>query len=454
MKMLMILLLVSTFSTSNDLRIYESGMAFLLNKNYPEAVKEFQTLVDQYPDSEKADDALLEIGKYHYLMGEKDKALEYFNKIINNYKTSDSYDNAMYYKGLILLDKQDIEGAYQVLSRIKAAIPDSEILDKVYYKLGEISGLKGNFKQGLFFVSKVYMRFPESEVFDDSMETASYFYYKLGNTAEALKMLSFITLENIKDENINFLTTNLLRFFLNKKYKAHRVYYQLPRPGLIATDKKGTLYAYSKKDEYIYVIKKGKMRKFSTPSEITSIFYSDKYGFFYSTSNRIFNKQEKTSISFSDNGDTLTNIVSIAVDYFGNYLIYDKDKAVVYKFDKDGKMLDKIVAPADYIKIRKDGKIFIIRDSRNIVDIRDFKGKILKTITTYKKIVDVDFDNYDNVYLLVDKGKTLVILRQDLSLYQRIDIYNYLGGRFYHLAVDGDSSIFLSDKSSSIVRFN
>ncbi len=454
MKLLMVLLLVANFSTSNDLRIYESGMAFLLNKNYSEAVKEFQTLVDQYPDSEKADNALLEIGKYYYLIGEKDRATEYFDKVITKYKSSDSYDNALYYKALILLDKQDIDSAYELLSRIKAGIPDSEILDKVYFKLGEISGLKGNYKQGLFFISKIYMRFPESDVFDDSMELASYFYYKLNNPGEGLKMLSFVTLENIENENVNYLTSNLLRFFLKKRYKVHRTYYQMPKPGLIATDKKGTLYAYSKKEGCFYVIKKGKMKKFSTPSEITSIFYSDKYGVFYSTSNRVFNKEERTSKSFTDGGEPLAHIVSIAVDYFGNYLIYDKDKAVVYKFNSEGKLLKKIVAPADYIKIRKDGRIFIVRDSRNVIDIRDFKGKLIKTIANYKKIVDMDFDNYDNIYMLVDKGKTLVILREDFSLFQKISIYDTLGGRFYHLSVDGDGTIFLADKSSSIVRFN
>ncbi len=454
MKILMILLLLSNFGTSNDLRIYESGMAFLLNKNYSEAIKEFQTLVDQYPDSKKADDALLEIGKYYYESGEKATAIQYFNKIIENYKSSDCYDNALYYKALILLDEQKIDDAYSLLSKIKAGIPDSEILDKVYYKLGEISGLKGNYKQGLYFLSKVYMRFPESKVFDDSMEQASYYYYKLKNPAEGLKMLSFITLENIKCEDLDYLSTDLLRFFSNKKYKVHRTYYQMPKPTLVATDKKGTLYAYSKKDGYIYVIKKGKMKKFSTPSEVTSIFYSPKFGFFYSTENRIFNKATRVSKSFTDGGEPLSNIVSIAIDYFGNYLIYDKDRAVIYKFDKNGKLLKKIVAPADYIKLRKDGKIFVVRDSRNVVDVRDFKGKFIKTIANYKKIVDIDFDNYDNIYMLVDKGKTLIILREDFSLFQRVNIYGTLGGKFHHLTVDGDGTIFLSDKSSTIVRFN
>ncbi len=456
MKILVILLLLANFSTSNDLRIYESGMAFLMNKNYSEAIKEFQTLVEQYPSSSKADDALLEIGKYYYFSGEKDKALTYFDKIIKDkgYRNSDCYDNALYYKGLILFDNQDLNGAYEVLSKIKTGIPDSEILDKVYYKLGEISGLKGNYKQALFFISRVYMRFPESDVFAPSMKEASYFYYKLGNPSEGLKMLSIVNENGNKDSKVSFLTTDLLRFYLNKKYKKKRVYYQMPKPSIICSDKKGTLYAFSKKEDYVYVIKKGKMKKFSTPDEVTSMFYSDKFGFFYSTPNRVFSKKDKTSKSFSDDGEVLSNIVSIAIDYFGNYFIYDKDNAVIYKFDSEGRLLKKIISPADYIKIRKDGKVFVVRESRNLIDIRDMSGKSLKTITSYKKIIDLDFDNYDNIYMLVDKGKTLIVLREDLKVFQRMDLYGTFGSKFYHIAVDGDGSIFLSDKSSTIVRVN
>ncbi len=453
MKALLIFLLLTNFSASNEIRIYESGMAFMLNKNYEEAIKEFQTLVEQYPHSEKADDALLEIGKYYYLVHQNEKALTYFDKIIKDYKKSNSYDNALYYKALILLDKQDIEKSYECLSTIKTAIPDSEILDKVYFRLAQISGLKGNYRQGLFFLSKIYMRFPESDVFNKSMELASYFYYKLNNPAEGLKMLSFIRLEGSQGFHLDGLTSNLLRFYLNKKYKIHRTYYQIPKPGLLTTDKNGTLYAYSRKEEAIYVIKKQKMKKFLAPDEITSIFYSPKFGFFYSTENRVFNKTEGTSRSFTDEGEVLKNIVSIAIDFFGNYIIYDKDRAVVYKFDKNGKLLKKIVVPADYIKIRKDGKLFIVRDSRNVIDIRDFNGKLLKTIGTYRKIVDLDFDNYDNVYMLVDKGKTLVILTQDLKLFQKINLYGLFGNKFHNITIAGDGNIFLSDRSSSIVRF-
>ena len=452
MKALLTLFLVLSLTSSNDLRIYESGMAFLLNKNYDQALKEFHTLVEQYPKSDKADDALLEIAKYYYDSEDYDNALGYLDKLIDEYKTSDSVDNALLYKGLILLKRGEIDKAYELFFKVKTGFPQSDVLDRVYYYLGEVSGLKGYYKQGLFFLSTVYMRFPESPLFAPAMKKASYFYYKIGNPEEGLKMLSIVNTEGLNDRENDLLTENLLRFYLKKKFKSRSIYYQMEKPSVLVSDKKGKLYVFSKRDDYIYVIEKGKMRKFSTPGTITSMWYSPQFGFFYSTENRVFAKNQGTSLSFSVNGEALSYIVSIAVDYFGNYYIYDKDKAVIGIFDSKGKFKKRIVAPADYIKIRKDGYRFVVKESRSIVEIYNLEGKRVKTLTGYRKIMDLDFDNYDNVYMITDKGKTLIVLNDDFSLFQRFDLYGTLGRKFYHLAVDGDGSVYLSDKSSQIVR--
>src|SRR5437016_738189 len=45
-------------------RQYESGLSFMQNKQYTEALKDFQTVVDSFPKSSVADDALLQIAMY------------------------------------------------------------------------------------------------------------------------------------------------------------------------------------------------------------------------------------------------------------------------------------------------------------------------------------------------------------------------------------------------------
>src|ERR1043166_8460375 len=43
---------------------YDSGLAFLQNKRYAEALKDFQVVIDSFPKSRVADDALLQIALY------------------------------------------------------------------------------------------------------------------------------------------------------------------------------------------------------------------------------------------------------------------------------------------------------------------------------------------------------------------------------------------------------
>src|SRR5262249_50510709 len=43
---------------------YQSGLDFLQNKRYAEAIKDFQTVIDSFPKSAVADSALMQIGFY------------------------------------------------------------------------------------------------------------------------------------------------------------------------------------------------------------------------------------------------------------------------------------------------------------------------------------------------------------------------------------------------------
>src|SRR5687767_6140394 len=45
-------------------RRYEQGVAFMDSQKYQEAIKDFQAIVDQYPTSSVADDALVQIARY------------------------------------------------------------------------------------------------------------------------------------------------------------------------------------------------------------------------------------------------------------------------------------------------------------------------------------------------------------------------------------------------------
>ena len=59
--------ITSAQQSSEDLprRQYDSGMAFLQGQRYTEALKDFRAIIDSFPKSAVADNALLQISQYH-----------------------------------------------------------------------------------------------------------------------------------------------------------------------------------------------------------------------------------------------------------------------------------------------------------------------------------------------------------------------------------------------------
>ena len=53
--------------SSEDLprRQYESGLTFMNGQRYNEALKDFQAVIDSFPKSQVADNALLQVAMYH-----------------------------------------------------------------------------------------------------------------------------------------------------------------------------------------------------------------------------------------------------------------------------------------------------------------------------------------------------------------------------------------------------
>jgi len=440
----------------NDQRLYESGIAFLSNNNFDQAFMELSNLINQYQNSPYADDALLVIGKYFYKNENNDKATQYFSNIVNNYRTSDSCDDAFYYLGLINLQKGDIEKAYNNFTAVKTGFPNSNVLDLVFYNLAVVSTHKNQYKKALYFLANIYTRFSESSIFNLAMKKAAYCFYKIDKPGEGLKMLGALNENNLNDKASNSLTEALLRFMTHKKYKKAKVYYEHPYANLLCNSQNGTLYTATKKDPHILTISEKRSKRKNTPNPVNAMIYSKNYGLCYSIGDRVFCEKNAHSVSFSYNGEILKKIVSFFIDPYNNFWIYDKDTGFLYKYSSEGKLIKQFTYPkVDYVKFRQDGKMFIVHDSRKIIDIKNLEGKTIKQITNYGKIKDISFDSIGNIYLLANKGKTIVVLTDKFKTFQQFSV-GLLGigvDKVDHLSVGFDSQIYLSStKNGKIYR--
>ena len=67
---------------------YWLGESYYVTRNFDSALREFNTLVNAHPDSQKVTHALLKIGYIHDELGQKEKAREILTALTNNYPQS------------------------------------------------------------------------------------------------------------------------------------------------------------------------------------------------------------------------------------------------------------------------------------------------------------------------------------------------------------------------------
>ena len=128
-------------------RQYESGLALAAQGNHAEAVKDFQTVAQAFPKSSVADNALLEIGRYHLDVARNgDQALATADQIMKSYPTSDSAPYAHILSGRVSLSRgrgpSDLETALASFERVPRLFPDSDGVPRALALAGEVLRLQ------------------------------------------------------------------------------------------------------------------------------------------------------------------------------------------------------------------------------------------------------------------------------------------------------------------------
>lgn len=79
-----------------EIQYFTEGLQQAQQEFYLDAINKFNILIDEFPDSDLADDALFNIGLCYFKMKQLEQAIETFNQVIINYPdaTISSLDNA------------------------------------------------------------------------------------------------------------------------------------------------------------------------------------------------------------------------------------------------------------------------------------------------------------------------------------------------------------------------
>lgn len=109
---------------------FESGMEFMRSGRHQQGLVDLNIIVESYPQSPFADDALLQIGIHHQIKaGDPATALKYFNTVILRYADSESAPESYFRKGQILLEaggsRERLAEASAAFDRVVRFYPDS-----------------------------------------------------------------------------------------------------------------------------------------------------------------------------------------------------------------------------------------------------------------------------------------------------------------------------------------
>ena len=119
------------------------GICYAGLKDYQKAVKELRKVVDKYPDTDWAPDALERMGVYYWQgLEELENAIKCYEELIAKYPKDNLVPHAHYSLGLIHTELEDYAKAKMEFRKILSDYPDSQLVEKARKHIIELAKKK------------------------------------------------------------------------------------------------------------------------------------------------------------------------------------------------------------------------------------------------------------------------------------------------------------------------
>ena len=156
----------------------ESGREFLKKKDYVEALKDFQVVLQTYRASSVADDAQLEIARYQLEVARDLRAADAAaDLLLKEYSESDSAPMALVVKGRAAMEAgrsdEQINTAIASFDRVSRLYGSTEAVPQAMYYAGETARLAGRRAEAIERFTTLATQYPASVCAPNSLRTAS-----------------------------------------------------------------------------------------------------------------------------------------------------------------------------------------------------------------------------------------------------------------------------------------
>jgi outer membrane protein assembly factor BamD (BamD/ComL family) len=148
-------------------RQYESGLTFMKGQRYGEALKDFQAIIDSFPKSQVADNALLQVAIYHLDIAKDLGATQAaVDQLLRTYPETDSAPMAYVLGGRVSMAKgrsaTEVDAAVASFERVERLFPGNDAVPAAGYFAGEALRLVRRNEDALERYRRVAAAYPGS----------------------------------------------------------------------------------------------------------------------------------------------------------------------------------------------------------------------------------------------------------------------------------------------------
>ena len=415
-------------------RQYDSGLAFLRGQRYAEALKDFQAIIDSFPKSQVADNALLQVALYQIdIAKDLGSAQSAVDQLLKIYPDTDSAPMAYVVGGRISMAKgrtpSDVDSAVASFERVERLFPGNDAVPAAGYYAGEALRLVRRHEEALSRYRRVTASYPSSPWAARANLAAGYCLAQADRAAAALPEVQRVrqmmpaSLEAEAALNINSILYRLHvrapkgsaytfsgRFIGDERSKFDDVV------GLRVDPVNRILLGFNK-GIAVFDLK-------GTPA--TTVTAQDPSAFFVDEANRVVFAREGALHTERVGTMAITlpptepnkpprpveEIPSVVMTSTGQRLVVNKKDKTIVRYDSGGRYMGPFMTAinTERLAINVLDDVAVLDKDSKAVQILDRDGKVLTKIMTkganyqFDEPVDLAFDRLGYLYVL-DRGK-------------------------------------------------
>jgi len=466
-------------------RQYDSGQEFLRSGKYSEALKDFQAVVDSYPGSSVADDAMLAIARYQLDIARDPAAAQVTaESLLKKFPTSDSIPMAYVIAGQAMVARStapaNVEAALASFERVSRLFPGTEAVAPAVFAAGDTLKRLGRCPEALERFDQVLMEYPRTVWASEARLSGAECLVASGRATDAMSTLQAVIAANPGSPQATIAREwNAILYRLYLRVPAQPAFQFADRTvagaggklrdvSAVALGPAGSLFVGTRAGVSEMDAKGATVRSYGN-QEVRALFV-DTHGSLVTLQKAVMQQEENAAAGAGlvtltaprDNGQAkvLEDLSAVVVLSTGDRIVADRGARAVYRFDAAGKYISPFatvranrmaVGPGDLV-------VMLDRDNKSVIVV-DRGGKSLVKILgrgqgyELSNPNDVAFDELGHIYVL-DRSAVLVFA-QDGKLLTSFTPPQNTPGSFRDasaFALDQAGRLFIYDEHNERVQ--